>query len=88
MTITIFYSLSDVYFTLLILQNQVSVKHHPGSGMTFPLSVMRSVIPVIASWKDRLSLLTRVSDTFKELILDTHEFTDSGKQHDCTITYL
>ena len=41
--------------------------------------VLESVISVVETSKNKMTLLNRILDFFKELILDTHEFTDSGK---------
>ena len=58
---------------------QVCVKYQHGSTMSEVMEILTSILKVIENPKNRLSMLNRISDTFKEFILDTHEYTDSGK---------
>ncbi|XP_005105911.1 F-box only protein 47 [Aplysia californica] len=60
----------------------VCVKHSNNSGMSQVMVMLKRIVSVVDNWKDRLLLLCRISDTFKELILDTHEFIDSDDGND------
>jgi len=55
----------------------VCVKYQHGSTMSEVMEILTSILKVIENPKNRLSMLNRISDTFKEFILDTHEYTDS-----------
>ena len=46
--------------------------------MSEVVSILKGVLKVIDSPKERQALVKGVSDTMKELVMDTHEFSDSG----------
>ncbi|GFR92873.1 F-box only protein 47, partial [Elysia marginata] len=49
--------------------------------------VLESVCSVIDSCKNKVTLLNRILDFFKELIMDTHEFTESDDGNDTEFFY-
>ncbi|KAK3750595.1 hypothetical protein RRG08_007104 [Elysia crispata] len=51
------------------------------------MGVLESVVSVIETSKNKITLLNRILDFFKELILDTHEFTDSDDGNDTEFFY-
>ncbi|GFO39608.1 F-box only protein 47 [Plakobranchus ocellatus] len=63
----------------------VCVKHN--FDLSQVIVMLESVIAVIESPKNKMSLLNRIMDFFKELILDTHEFTDSDDGNDNEFFY-
>ncbi|XP_059155498.1 F-box only protein 47-like isoform X2 [Physella acuta] len=63
----------------------VCVKHN--YNLTQVMTMLDCIISVIENPRDKLVLLNRILDTFKELVLDTHEFTDSDDANDNEFFY-
>ncbi|KAI8781098.1 F-box only protein 47 [Biomphalaria glabrata] len=58
----------------------VCVKHNHSINQV--MTMMDCIIAVIENPREKLVFLNRILDTFKELVLDTHEFTDSDDAND------
>lgn len=63
----------------------VCVKYHYDVSQV--MVVLESVCFVIDSSKNKMTLFNRILDFFKELILDSHEFTDSDDGNDTEMFY-
>ncbi|CAG5122013.1 unnamed protein product, partial [Candidula unifasciata] len=63
----------------------VCVKHN--YSLTQVMAMLDCILGVIDTPRARLTFLNRVLDTFRELILDTHEFTDADEGNDNEFFY-
>lgn len=57
---------------------KVSVKNNCGLGHV--ISLVQSVLQAMDNSRDRVHFVNGLMDMFKELILDLHDFSDSGKE--------
>lgn len=57
-------------------------------SLTYVMTIVQNIIDTLDSPKDRHSYFNNVMEMFKELILDTHEFSDPDDTHENEMFYL
>ncbi|XP_071099492.1 F-box only protein 47-like [Haliotis cracherodii] len=67
-------------FCLVCVKNNFS--------LSYVITMLQNIIKVMDSPKDRMTFINSMMDMFKELILDMHEYTESGDGHDGELYYL
>lgn len=52
-------------------------------SLTYVMTIVQNIVDALDNPKDRQSYFNNVMEMFKELILDTHEFSDPGTVYMC-----